>query len=91
MEGVPGIIMLDRNIFSGLLKACEQGTLEETELQNIGLIMFWSFINRLELLPGFAVQEYSTRTEKKLMLLLSCKNFRKYKDNITFIFGEMWL
>ena len=29
--------------------------------------------------------------EKKLMLLLSCKNFRKYKDNIILIFGEMWL
>ena len=77
MAGVQGFIMLDRNILSGLLKACEQGTLEETELQNIGLIMFWSFLNRLELSPGFAVQEYSTRTREEADAATELQKFQE--------------
>ena len=72
----PLVLFLDRNIFSSLLKFCENGSLKnKAESQIVGLIMAWSQLNDIPISAGFALQERATQLHSQEEGLIELQKF----------------
>ena len=72
----PIILFVDRNILSGLIKFCEQGSLQDkAESQLLGIIMTWAEMNEIAISAGPAVQERATQIENQEQGLIELQKF----------------
>lgn len=85
----PMILFVDRNILSGLIKFCEQGSLKDKgESQLIGIIMTWAEMNNISISAGPAVQERATQINDQEQGLIELNKFLNIFDTYP---GQMWL
>lgn len=85
----PFILFLDRNILSGLIKFCEQGSLRDKgESQIIGIIMTWAMMNDISISAGPAVQEWATQNKDQTCGLIELNKFLTIFDEYPM---QMWL
>lgn len=83
------VLFVDRNILSGLLNFCENGSLKDRgESQILGLLMTWSEMNDIAISVGFAIQERATQTKNQEEGL---KELQKFLEIIETYPGQMWL
>lgn len=77
----PYMLIIDRNIFSSLIKLCSEGTLtDRKELLQIAFLMVWSRINDVPISSGGAVMEYATSEKSQNIALEEIGKFRKIID-----------
>lgn len=85
----PFILFIDRNILSGLIKFCEQGSLRDKgESQIIGIIMTWAMMNDIAISAGPAVQEWATQIKDQTYGLIELNKFLTIFDAYPM---QMWL
>lgn len=85
----PIMLFLDRNILSGLLRFCEQGSLtDKRESQILGLIMTWAEMNDVTISAGLAIQEYATQTQNQDEGLRELQKFLEIFETYP---GQVWL
>ncbi len=85
----PFILFIDRNILSGLIKFCEQGSLRDKgESQTIGIIMAWAMLNDIAISAGPGVQERATQIKDQTYGLIELNKFFTIFDEYPM---QMWL
>lgn len=85
----PVILFVDRNILSGLIRFCEQGSLQDKgESQLLGIIMIWAEMNDVAISAGPAVQERATQIKNQEQGLIE---LQKFLDAFKAYPGQMWL
>ena len=76
MDGVPAIVMLDRNIFTMILELCENGSLrDKNRTADVGLIMIWAIMHDMYITPGYSVQEYATQRQDEHAASIEIQKF----------------
>ncbi len=58
------ILVLDRNILSRLINIASKGTTSEGSIQDIAILISWSAINNIGILPYFALNEFAEGTSE---------------------------
>lgn len=85
----PYMLVLDRNILSGLIHLCENGELSDKgESQLIGIIMTWAEMNCINISAGYATMEYASSVKNQEQAIIEIGKFQKIIDYYP---GNMWL
>lgn len=85
----PFLMVIDRNIFSALIRLCRQGELEDKhEMQMIGILMAWADLNRVSVTVGPALMEYATNGKTQDDALRELKMFQEIMEQVP---SQIWL
>lgn len=85
----PIILFLDRNILSGLLQFCENGSSKNaTEARIVGLVMTWAEMNDVSISAGLAVMERASQLHSQEAGLVELQKFKEAFDAYP---GQAWL
>lgn len=83
------VLLLDRNLLSGLLNLARHGSLKEKkEMQLIGLIMTWISMNNVSANAGLALLEYGTNIKDNIQ---PKKELKEFNNILEFYPVMIWL
>ncbi|QKS43118.1 hypothetical protein HUB94_01135 (plasmid) [Paenibacillus cellulosilyticus] len=83
------IVMLDRNLLSGLLKLSRDGYLnDEQEMRIIALLMTWMIMNNFPASAGLALKEYATKIND---IIEPKRELREFNNIFDYYPSMMWL
>lgn len=74
-------ILLDRNLFSSLLKLSREGCLKnEDEMRIIALLLTWALMNNFPISAGLALKEYATIIDDVIVPKMELQEFNNIFD-----------
>lgn len=85
----PFMLVVDRNIFSGLIHFCQNGFLkDERETQLIGILMTWAVLNDVNITSGPAIMEYASGVHSQEDALRELQKFKEIMERYP---AQTWL
>lgn len=83
------IVLLDRNLLSGLLKLARDGFLkDDTEMRKIALLMTWIIMNDFSASAGLALLEYGTKINDSVE---PKKELQEFNNIFDYYHSMIWL
>ena len=79
------VLVLDRNILSRLIKVVTEGTTEEGNTQDIAILITWTAINNIPILPYYALNEYAQSNNSEILAQREYDIFQKIFTDITMV------
>jgi hypothetical protein len=79
------VLVLDRNIFSRLINVVSKGKTDEGSTQDIAILIAWSVLNNVKIMPYYALNEFAQGTNCEMAAQREYNIFKKIFTDITLL------